>query len=397
MKIILIHHKNATDILAFSGTSYFLREAIKQEFEDVVEYSNIEAVNLYSRIPREGLETVLRPSSEDLSAFLNGEKVRADFVICIGGTSSIPLYTSSIPLVYWHDSTWHTFLKAYTSEKKFDLFKRQHRDLYCWDIMALEKAALVIFSSDYIADACERNYKTKKDKLKVIPFGANLFRPPSAEFLAEAIRARKQAPVINLTFLGKDWKRKGLQKALLLVRMLNTINMPAQLHIIGCYPDIGEFLDCPYVHLYGEIDKREQSQVTLLESIFKITHFLVHPALSEPFGIALCEANAYGIPVLGTRVEGLPTIVVNGKNGYLFNPHRFVEEAAETIKTITSDFESHYYPLYHASLEEYRRRLNWKSGVRLLKETLQQLKLPGNKLGKYTDEEAGPDLERRMG
>jgi glycosyltransferase involved in cell wall biosynthesis len=374
MKIILIHHKNAMDILAFSGTSYFLGEAIRQEFEDVVEYSNIEPGNLYNRIPGEGLEKVLRTSSDDLSAFLNGKNVQADFVICIGGTSSIPFYTSSIPLVYWHDSTWHTFLKAYTSEKKFDLFKRQHRDLYYWDKMTLEKAALVIFSSDYVADACNRNYKTKKDKLKVIPFGANLFRPPSAEFLTEAIMARKQAPVVNLTFLGKDWKRKGLKKAFLLVSMLNSINIPTHLHVIGCYPDIKEILDCPYVYLYGEIDKREESQVTLLESIFKITHFLVHPAFAEPFGIALCEANAYGIPVLGTRVDGLPTIVVNGKNGYLFDPHRFVKEAAETVKTITSDFESHYYPLYHASLEEYRRRLNWKSGVHLLKETLQQFK-----------------------
>ena len=47
---------------------------------------------------------------------------------------------------------------------------------------------------------------------------------------------------------------------------------------------------------------------------------LVHPAFTEGLGVALLEAGAAGIPVVGTRAGGIPEVVVHGRTGLLVPP-----------------------------------------------------------------------------
>jgi len=48
---------------------------------------------------------------------------------------------------------------------------------------------------------------------------------------------------------------------------------------------------------------------------------LLLPSEEEPFGRALIEAMALGVPVLATNVGGPPEIVEDGREGYLLPPH----------------------------------------------------------------------------
>jgi glycosyltransferase involved in cell wall biosynthesis len=57
------------------------------------------------------------------------------------------------------------------------------------------------------------------------------------------------------------------------------------------------------------------------EDIYKNIDILVVPSLwDEPFGRIVPEANSYGIPVIVSNRGGLPELVINGKNGYIFDP-----------------------------------------------------------------------------
>jgi len=46
----------------------------------------------------------------------------------------------------------------------------------------------------------------------------------------------------------------------------------------------------------------------------------VHPAVVEPFGIVLIEAMAASLPVVATRVGGIPEVVEEGKTAFLIEP-----------------------------------------------------------------------------
>ncbi len=52
----------------------------------------------------------------------------------------------------------------------------------------------------------------------------------------------------------------------------------------------------------------------------KNARFLVSPSRwYEPFGMALIEAAAAGVPAIASRIAGVPEIVIDGKTGLLFN------------------------------------------------------------------------------
>lgn len=53
---------------------------------------------------------------------------------------------------------------------------------------------------------------------------------------------------------------------------------------------------------------------------YQRAHVAVVPSLTEPFGIVAAEAMAAGLPVVASRVEGLPEVVDDGETGLLVDP-----------------------------------------------------------------------------
>ncbi|MBS1664538.1 MAG: glycosyltransferase family 4 protein [Bacteroidetes bacterium] len=370
MKLLLVHHKNQRDIGSFSGTAYFMTRAIKRVFGEVREYDAPEPEQLLREVHEGDFRTKLAPYGTGLRNYLTGSEFKADCILCIGGTTCIPFYDHTTPIVYWHDCTWHTILQSYADKRRFEEFKKTFANFWLWDQAVLKRSALAIFSSAFIADACTEHYRIDSGKVRVIPFGANIFDAPVRDRVESALGGKLASRTLNLTFLGKDWKRKGLQDAYRLTLLLNSMGISTQLNVIGCEPAIEGIYDSRHVRIWGRFDKSDEAQFARFEQILFQTHFLVHPAASEPYGIALCEANAYGIPVIGTTVEGLMTIVKNGVNGYLFEPGTFVKDAAVCLANIFRQMPHAYATLSGYARQEYEERLNWDTGVLRLREEL---------------------------
>ncbi len=78
-----------------------------------------------------------------------------------------------------------------------------------------------------------------------------------------------------------------------------------------------------------EIPKSAPSNVTLLgrlprdamPDLYRNARFLVVPSVwFEGFPMAVLEAMSYGLPVIASRIGGLPEIVDDGVSGLLFAP-----------------------------------------------------------------------------
>jgi glycosyltransferase involved in cell wall biosynthesis len=60
------------------------------------------------------------------------------------------------------------------------------------------------------------------------------------------------------------------------------------------------------------------------------------PSRREPFGLVLLEAMAFGVPVVATRVGGIPEIIRSGVDGLLVEPNS-PSQLAETLRRVLRD------------------------------------------------------------
>ncbi len=73
-----------------------------------------------------------------------------------------------------------------------------------------------------------------------------------------------------------------------------------------------------------------------LLSLFSRTHLFVMPSLVEAFGMVLLEAMATGIPVVTTKVGGIPELIGDEENGLLVSPDSPDEFADAVVAVLNS-------------------------------------------------------------
>jgi L-malate glycosyltransferase len=72
--------------------------------------------------------------------------------------------------------------------------------------------------------------------------------------------------------------------------------------------------------LDSRIELRPAVPHSHLPDVLRKIDIFVVPSLSESFGVAAIEASACGVPVVASRVGGLPEAVIDGKTGILVPP-----------------------------------------------------------------------------
>jgi glycosyltransferase involved in cell wall biosynthesis len=102
-----------------------------------------------------------------------------------------------------------------------------------------------------------------------------------------------------------------------------------------------------YDHLVAEIPAELKDQVIFSGHVkhdrvpdhYRKADILINPSLSEPFGMALVEGMASGIPVIAPRVGGMVEIIEHGATGYLVNVDD-VQDLADTILHLLDEPET---------------------------------------------------------
>lgn len=92
--------------------------------------------------------------------------------------------------------------------------------------------------------------------------------------------------------------------------------LPARLVMVGDGPDRAEAESYARERGFAEEVRFTGKQLDV-GSVLACTDLFLLPSATESFGLAALEAMAHGVPVLATRVGGLPEVIRSGSEGYL--------------------------------------------------------------------------------
>jgi alpha-maltose-1-phosphate synthase len=154
---------------------------------------------------------------------------------------------------------------------------------------------------------------------------ADVYRPlPSDETL---VNLGIDPSVPFALFAGRLTRQKGLQ---LLLAAAQKIDPRFQLVIVASSPDTPE-LAAEVAALAEQVRVKRGNLVWIgrfipledLIHLYSSAAVFVCPSIYEPFGLVNLEAMACETAVVGSRVGGIPEIVVEGETGYLidYDPH----------------------------------------------------------------------------
>lgn len=236
--------------------------------------------------------------------------------------------------------------------------------------LSLEKCKLAIYASDWAAQTAIEYYDADPNKVKVIPFGANIDRLRTFDEIKALIKARP-AHQCKLLFLGVDWYRKGGDIALKVAEELNNLGLDTELTIVGCQPIIEGILPS-FVKSLGYINKSSVGGKDRIDRLIAESHFLIVPSRAECYGVVFCEANSLGVPCLSTKVGGIPSIIKSNINGQLFAPEHYVAECCDYIINLLAT-DRDYHNLALSAFHEYESRLNWRVAGRQVKNLLETI------------------------
>lgn len=221
----------------------------------------------------------------------------------------------------------------------------------------LSRCKLAIFSSDWAANSALQLYGASREKVKVVPFGANIDVYPSLIEIQEIVKKRSHH-VIKLLFLAKSWERKGGDVVLAVAKALHEAGHSVELSIVGYYPPNLKPIPA-YVKCLGFVSKDTEEGKNKIRELLSDTHFLFVPSRAEAYGIVFCEANAFGVPCLTTYVGGIGTIVKDNINGMTFALDVSVSAYCDYIVNLTQH-RMQYEALALSAYNEYETRLNWR-------------------------------------
>lgn len=273
------------------------------------------------------------------------------------------------PIVLWTDALYSSLLGFYppfSYHSSSTIMQGNAMTQAC-----LSRTRLAIFCSDWAANSAIELYGVSREKVKVVPFGANINTWPTADEIKTIIQQRAKNK-IKLLFLAKSWERKGGDVVLAVAKALHAAGHPVELTIVGYNPPSMEAFPS-YIKCLGFISKHQPEGKARLRALLAETHFLFVPSRAEAYGIVFCEANAFGVPCLTTHVGGIATIVKDNINGMTFGLDASVQRYCDYIVNLMHD-RKRYDEMAAASYHEFVTRLNWQSAARTVKQYIQEIR-----------------------
>lgn len=186
------------------------------------------------------------------------------------------------------------------------------KPLLAW---AARRADQVVAISSYTAAQVR---EVAKVPVSVIPYTTSLTKP--------TVRSRPAGAPFTVLFVGRLVERKGV------VHLVDAMSLPplapdARLVVVGEGPERGAIeAQIRALGLDGRVIVRGQVSDAALQEAYVSVDALALPAIfdhrgdTEGLGVVLLEAMNHGVPVVGSRIGGIPDIVEDEVSGLLVPP-----------------------------------------------------------------------------
>lgn len=197
--------------------------------------------------------------------------------------------------------------------------------LYVYRCLSLITNKIIVVSkSVFNFLAC--NVGISEDKLIVI---SNTIIPKNY------IERRKSNDIVAFGAIGRLEYEKGLDVLLNAIPILKGYDF--KLYIVGDGSQKNKYIQmCKELNISDKVFFTGYVDNSEIEKIYEIIDVLVLPSRRETFGLVLLEAMQFGIPCIGSDVGGIPEIITDGKDGYLFTSGDYVD-LANKMKSFISN------------------------------------------------------------
>jgi N-acetyl-alpha-D-glucosaminyl L-malate synthase BshA len=203
----------------------------------------------------------------------------------------------------------------------------------------------------------------------VIPNGIDLER--FDDLPRDEMRVKLQVKVDErrIIFVGRFRPDKGVTYLIKAMDIVRQRDQSARLMLVGEGPEedslrqlVGQLNLGSCINFVGQIPNERVPQYMAAADVF------VLPSLYEGFPNVVLEAMASGLPIVASKVGGLPEIVEDGQNGFLVEPKN-PEQIADKILLLLRDDE--LTRRISRNNKEKAKRYSWGSVVAKLEEVYQ--------------------------
>jgi len=197
----------------------------------------------------------------------------------------------------------------------------------------------IIAISQQVKEHLVQDFKVDEKKIVVIHNGIDvnkfLFQPAGLALEARKKLGLKGGPVVGI--VARLSEVKGHKYLIQAMKDVLREIPDAQLLICGDGKE-KEGLVKLVNHLGIDRSVNFSGQARGTKEILSAMDVFVMPSLKEGLGLALMEAMAAGLPVIGSDIGGIKTLIHDGTNGLLVRPAG-VEELSRAIITLLKDHD----------------------------------------------------------
>ena len=187
----------------------------------------------------------------------------------------------------------------------------QNRNFICYQYVKEQRRLLngnvdlLISPSQFMINKFRENDFFNNTNCVKIPLGVNY----------NSYKTIKEYDTIDITYIGNLGKHKGVDTLINAFKSISNMNI--KLHIIGKGYDEEEFKELAKnddrIFFHGFVDNKD------IVDYYEMTNVLVIPSICyDNSPLVVYESFSTGTPVIGSDIGGIPELIIEDYNGYLF-------------------------------------------------------------------------------